>query len=189
MNVRRSKVLTMLAEAGDGGEALDAYKLRLLDSDRYTLADVQQWLAERGVPVGTTIIHRDRKAELERFEGIATRRDMAVRMVQMAQREGWPIARLNVELAGQKIFDALNDMEGISPENGAQVIRLLEATAKLRSAEAKAQLVDLQAEDLKVRFDKAVQAEAAKAAAGGGDGKIGREQIGAIRKAMFGDVA
>jgi len=161
MNIRRSKTRQLLPT-----ERMDEYNAILIDKDHYTLEGIQAWLAKQGIEAKKPSIHQDRKAALAPLKAIHAKRDLAIAMTQLAQKEGWPIGRLNVEVAGQKIFDSLMGLEEITPDGAGQAIRLLEATAKLRSAEAKAQLVDVKREELRD------QIAAAKAAA---DEQVERE--------------
>lgn len=171
MNTRRSKARETLS-----GERLCEYDAMLVDTDHHTLEDVRAWLAGIGVKVTVSMVHRDRKAAVAPLAELRAKRDMAVAMALMAEREGWPVSRLNLELAGQKIFDALTSMGAVAPESASQAIRLLEATASLRAVDAKARLVDLQREQLAAAVGRAKRAAEVKASAAG-DGKLTREDV------------
>ncbi|NLF31581.1 MAG: DUF3486 family protein [Planctomycetes bacterium] len=171
--VRRSEVQRAIT-----GDLAAEYALRLRDEHHQTLEEIRTWLAEHGVKTSVTTIHRDRKDALKRMEVLTAKAKLAGYMADESRRTGLSTTAMNAEIAGQLIFDALQQIQtdGFSLDNAAQVIRLMEATAKLRGVEARAQLVDLQRRQLARDVD-AAKAAIDAAAAKRGDGAVSREAV------------
>jgi len=89
--------------------------------------------------------------------------------------------------AGQLIFQLLmelrsEDLAGDKPDP-IKVIRTFEALAKLQKARAETEILNVKLRELRDSFDMATK----RAAASSADGKLSAEQIGEIRRVVFGE--
>lgn len=167
------------------------YERMLRDDQTWRIDDIWDWLKdpERGVKVGRSSVHRDRKALQQRERTIALAAAKAQAVLKAATETGeHDVLRGGRVLAAQLIFGTLAELpetalEGMEP---AQVLRLVDSLSKLSKAHAETDLINAKlaekAEQAKAEIDKVV-----KKAKGGRPGR--KEIYAAIDRVMKGEAA
>ncbi len=168
------------------------YERKLRDDKTYRIDDVWAWLSDpdRGVTVGRSSVHRDRRALLQRERTVVLAAAKAAAVLDAAKASGQSdILKGGRHLAAQLIFNTLSELPESALEDmePAQVLRLVDSLSKLSKASAETDLITAKLAELRKKFDEAITATQRKISKG--DGKLSDKQIQKIREAIFGSAA
>ena len=162
---------------------------RLNDNQTFTLDQIRQWAAAEGArDISRSAIHRLRANAVSERKQVAARANEMNRWVnELDQRGDLDAARVNRAAAQQIVFDALQgfDPAVLSGLTANQALRLLSTVGYLSKASAETELLEQRLAELRRAFDEAVAAKV-KAKPGGA---LSPEDIGEIRRAVFGEQA
>ena len=161
------------------------FERRLRDTKTYTLKDVREWLADAGIKIGLSSVHRARLYLLEKESRITLAAQKAEAVVKACETAGLKdLLAGGHRLAAQVIFEALADLPsgtlaGLKPGG---VVKMIEVFGKLSTAIAETELVAARTRKLQGELDKAKAAADAQAEKVLADSGVDPETINRIRQ-------
>lgn len=166
-------------------ELWEEYERRLRDDKTYTLDDCRAWLAEQGVEVDRSSVHRNRQAIRAGERALLLAAQRGRQLMEAVDQAGGAedLFRASRAAAGQIIFDALTQLptgalEEMSP---TQTISLISTLGQLSRDHAQVDLTEARLREAEERFAREMERLQAQAPA-----ELTDDLIADARRSIFG---